>query len=85
WTAWQQARPQAAALAGDWSFSGHLPGKGELAGVMSVSAGEGDQFKLSVKGQYADGSPFNGEGSAILYNGYEWRGNVTVDGVVMRQ
>ncbi|MGE8313553.1 MAG: quinohemoprotein amine dehydrogenase subunit alpha, partial [Pseudomonas protegens] len=85
WKAWQQARPQAAALAGDWSFSGHLPGKGELAGVMSASAGEGDQFKLSVKGQYADGSPFNGEGSAILYNGYEWRGNVTVDGVVMRQ
>ncbi|MGC5702174.1 quinohemoprotein amine dehydrogenase subunit alpha [Pseudomonas sp. NFXW11] len=85
WRAWQQARPQAAALAGDWSFSGHRPGKGELSGVMSVSAGAGDQFKLNIQGQYADGSPFNGQGSAILYNGYEWRGNVTVDGVVMRQ
>ncbi|PYY78095.1 quinohemoprotein amine dehydrogenase subunit alpha [Pseudomonas sp. TKO26] len=85
WKAWQQSRPQAEALAGNWSFSGHLPGKGELAGVMSVSAGEDDQFKVNVKGQYADGSPFNGQGSAILYNGYEWRGNVTVDGVVMRQ
>jgi len=85
WKAWQQARPSAASLVGDWSFSGHLPGKGELAGVMSVSAGEGDQFKVGVKGQYADGSPFNGQGSAILYNGYEWRGNVSVDGVLMRQ
>lgn len=85
WNAWQQARPQAEALAGDWSFSGHLPGKGELAGVMSVASAGADQFKVTVKGQYADGSSFNGEGSAILYSGYEWRGNVTVDGVVMRQ
>ena len=70
---------------GDWSFSGHLPGKGELAGVMTVSADGSDTFKVSVKGQYADGTPFNGDGSAILYTGYEWRGNVTIDGVTMRQ
>ncbi|WP_085630819.1 quinohemoprotein amine dehydrogenase subunit alpha [Pseudomonas sp. R16(2017)] len=85
WQAWLKTAPKAAALAGDWSFSGHLPGKGELAGVMSVTADGSDTFKVSVKGQYADGSPFNGDGSAILYSGYEWRGNVTVDGVTLRQ
>jgi quinohemoprotein amine dehydrogenase alpha subunit len=85
WTTWLKTAPKADSLAGDWSFSGHLPGKGELAGVMTVRADGADQFKVSVKGQYADGSPFNGEGSAILYTGYEWRGNVTIDGVVMRQ
>jgi len=85
WKAWQKTAPKAETLVGDWSFSGHLPGKGELAGVMSVSASGDDQFKVAVKGQYADGSPFNGDGSAILYSGYEWRGNVTIDGVVMRQ
>jgi len=85
WKDWLKSRPHAEALLGDWSFSGHLPGKGELAGVMSVSAAGGDQFKVAVKGQYADGSPFNGDGSAILYNGYEWRGNVSIDGVTMRQ
>ncbi|RAI67256.1 quinohemoprotein amine dehydrogenase subunit alpha [Pseudomonas fluorescens] len=85
WKKWQSVAPKADALVGDWSFSGHLPGKGELAGVMSVSADGSDTFKVSVKGQYADGSPFNGDGSAILYTGYEWRGNVTIEGVTMRQ
>ncbi|WP_095147283.1 quinohemoprotein amine dehydrogenase subunit alpha [Pseudomonas sp. Irchel s3b6] len=85
WKNWQKTAPKADALVGDWSFSGHLPGKGELAGVMSIGASGDDQFKVAVKGQYADGSPFNGDGSAILYTGYEWRGNVTIDGVVMRQ
>ena len=85
WKQWLSRAPKAEALVGDWSFSGHLPGKGELAGVMSVAADGSDQFKVSVKGRYADGSPFNGEGSAILYSGYEWRGNVSIDGVTMRQ
>jgi quinohemoprotein amine dehydrogenase alpha subunit len=85
WANWLKARPQADALVGEWSFSGQLPGKGELSGTMSVSADGSDQFKVAVKGQYADGSPFNGDGSAILYNGYEWRGNLKIDGVAMRQ
>ncbi|SDZ67050.1 quinohemoprotein amine dehydrogenase, alpha subunit [Pseudomonas sp. NFIX28] len=85
WAKWLASAPKAEALVGDWSFSGHLPGKGELAGVMSVAADGNDSFKVGIKGQYADGSPFNGEGSAILYSGYEWRGNVSIDGVPLRQ
>ncbi|MCY1410768.1 quinohemoprotein amine dehydrogenase, alpha subunit [compost metagenome] len=85
WKDWQKNMPKAEAMVGQWSFSGHLPGKGELGGVMTVSANGADQFKVAVDGQYADGSPFKGEGSAILYSGYEWRGNVVVDGVAMRQ
>jgi len=85
WTDWQKERAQAASLAGDWSFSGHMPGKGDLAGMMKVVGAGNDQFKVTVKGSYADGSPFNGEGGAVLYNGYEWRGSVTIDGVPMRQ
>ncbi|AKA23515.1 quinohemoprotein amine dehydrogenase, alpha subunit [Pseudomonas chlororaphis] len=85
WKTWQASAPNSAALVGDWSFSGHMPGKGELAGVMSVSADGGDTFKVGLKGQYADGTPFNGDGSAILYSGYEWRGNVNIDGVTLRQ
>lgn len=85
WATWLASAPKAETLVGDWSFSGHLPGKGELAGVMSVAADGNDTFKVGIKGQYADGSPFNGEGSAILYSGYEWRGNVSIDGVSMRQ
>lgn len=85
WKQWQSVAPKSDTLVGDWSFSGHLPGKGDVAGVMSVTADGKDTFKVSVKGQYADGTPFNGDGSALLYSGYEWRANVNIDGVAMRQ
>lgn len=85
WTDWQQQRPEAAKLAGDWSFSGHVPSKGDVRGVMSATVSGKDAFDVSLKGEYADGTPFNGSGSAILFNGYEWRGNLEVDGVAMRQ
>ncbi|MCU1734397.1 MULTISPECIES: quinohemoprotein amine dehydrogenase subunit alpha [unclassified Pseudomonas] len=85
WSDWQKSMPKAATLAGTWSFSGHLPGKGELNGVMTVSPESGDRFKVSLDGQYADGTPFKGQGTAMLYSGYEWRGTVDVDGVSMRQ
>ncbi|MCY1271755.1 quinohemoprotein amine dehydrogenase, alpha subunit [compost metagenome] len=85
WSDWQKSMPKAESLAGQWSFAGHMPGKGELAGSMEVASSGGDNFKVTVKGQYADGSPFNGEGTAVLYSGYEWRGNLKIDGVAMRQ
>lgn len=85
WAQWQQARPKADALPGQWAFSGHMLAKGDVRGVMTVSAGEGDTFKVEVNGSYADGTPFTGSGSAILYNGYEWRGNVKVGDSNLRQ
>lgn len=85
WSDWQKAKPDAKALPGQWSFSGHMLAKGDVRGMMTVKAGAGDQFSVSLEGQYADGTPFAGSGSAILYNGYEWRGNLKVDGVAMRQ
>ncbi|MCV6611385.1 MAG: quinohemoprotein amine dehydrogenase subunit alpha [Amphritea sp.] len=83
WNQWQQMAKQP--LSGSWSFSGQMPGKGDLRGVMTVSGGQGDQYKVKVDGEYADGSAFKGSGSAIVYTGYEWRANLTVDGVKMRQ
>lgn len=85
WADWQKARPGADALPGQWSFSGHMLAKGDVRGVMTVTADAGDSFTLQVNGTYADGTPFTGSGSAILYNGYEWRGNVKVGDIAMRQ
>ena len=85
WSDWQQSKPEAETLVGKWSFAGHMPSKGEVAGTMQVTGGEGDQFKLIVDGEYADGTPFKGQGSAVLYSGYEWRGSVDIGGVAMRQ
>ncbi|WP_017938219.1 quinohemoprotein amine dehydrogenase subunit alpha [Zestomonas thermotolerans] len=85
WSKWQQERPAPTALVGRWSFSGHMPTRGDLHGVMSVEGGEGDNFRISLDGRYADGKPFKGKGSAILFTGHEWRANVEIDGVAMRQ
>lgn len=85
WSAWQKERPAAQTLAGQWSFSGNMLAKGDVRGVMSVSAEPGDTFKLSIDGQFDDGSPFKGSGSAILYNGYEWRAQVQIGDAPMRQ
>ncbi|MFT0212309.1 quinohemoprotein amine dehydrogenase subunit alpha [Pseudomonas sp. F1_0610] len=85
WDKWKKDKPASDSLKGTWSFSGHYTGKGEVRGTMSVEPTTNDEFKVQVTGQYADGKPFNGEGTAIVYNGYEWRANITIDGVVMRQ
>ncbi|WP_136679616.1 quinohemoprotein amine dehydrogenase subunit alpha [Neptunomonas sp. XY-337] len=83
WESWKAA-PKAD-LAGRWSFSGQLPGKGDLHGTMTVVAKQGDRYEVSVDGQYADGSPIKGSGRAIVYTGYEWRADLTIDGVKVRQ
>jgi len=85
WADWQKARPKSEVLRGQWTFSGHMLTKGDVRGEMSIAGAEGDGFKVEIKGQYADGTPFQGSGSAILYNGYEWRGNVKIGDTSMRQ
>ncbi|WP_286240513.1 quinohemoprotein amine dehydrogenase subunit alpha [Neptuniibacter halophilus] len=83
WENWQKAKK--VPMDGNWSFSATMPGKGDLRGVMTISGGKNDLYKVSVKGEYADGSAFTGKGSAIVYTGYEWRANLEIDGVKMRQ
>lgn len=85
WDKWSKNMPSAGSFKGSWSFAGHYTGKGEVRGVMQVEPTEGDRFSVRVTGEYADGTPFSGEGTAVLYSGHEWRANITVDDVVMRQ
>lgn len=83
WSNWLKAGKKD--LSGAWSISGYLPGKGNYDAVLEAQAAGNDEYTLSVKGQYADGTPLNGSGKAIVYAGYEWRASLTVDGVKMRQ
>lgn len=85
WEQWQSDKPEAASLVGTWSFSGHYTGEGEVRGRMEVSAKANDQFDVKLDGYYADGRPFSGSGTAVLYNGYEWRANIKVGEHTMRQ
>ena len=86
---WQQWKTSARApVAGRWSVSGHLPGKGDFHATMTVAA-KGkearDQYALALDGAYADGEKLIGRGAAVIYTGYEWRGKLEINGVEMRQ
>ncbi|MBY4676630.1 quinohemoprotein amine dehydrogenase subunit alpha [Marinobacterium arenosum] len=83
WQQWQQAeKPK---LAGSWAVAGYLPGKGAFDGRLTVRDSGDDRYSVLIEGRYADGSPLSGGGSAVVYAGYEWRANLTVDGIKMRQ
>lgn len=84
WKQWQARAPQA--VKGEWSMSGHLTGRGGFSGVMKVAAGAGqDHYTLAFDGRWDDGKPMQGKGQALIYTGYEWRGDLVVDGTPMRQ
>ncbi|MDR7152757.1 quinohemoprotein amine dehydrogenase [Hydrogenophaga palleronii] len=84
WTDWKARAP--VNPVGRWTVAGRWPGKGEYAGVMAVAAGaSADRYTVSLDGTWADGSELKGSGPALVYTGYEWRADLDVDGVKMRQ
>ena len=83
WDQWQAApKPE---FVGQWSFAVHQPGRGDGSGLMTVTKQEGDQYKVSMDGSWADGTPLKGSGSAIVYTGFEWRAEIDLGGVITRQ
>lgn len=83
WQQWQAVTKQP--LSGRWAVHGFLPEKGNFDATMRVTMPSKDHYQISLEGTYADGSPITGQGEAVVYTGYEWRGTLTVDGVKMRQ
>lgn len=85
-TAWQQWQGQPAQpVGGDWVVSGHKSGQGGFSGVMKVVAGKDDRHTLSFEGRWDDGTAMKGKGQALVYTGYEWRGDLEIDGVAYQQ
>lgn len=83
WSQWQKAiKP---VITGEWRFSGNMPGKGALEGTMAISGSDAEGYQLNLAGNYADGSAFKGRGQGVVYTGYEWRANVNIGGIKMRQ
>ncbi|ANG65212.1 quinohemoprotein amine dehydrogenase subunit alpha [Marinobacterium aestuarii] len=83
WTQWQASAK--ADPAGQWRLIGQIPGRGEMNATLSARRSGDDLYSLELVGQYADGTALSGSGQAIVYTGYEWRGEIEVDGVAMRQ
>jgi len=84
WTDWKAKAP--ISPTGTWTVAGNWPGKGEYAGQMEIRAdASADRYAVDFKGTFADGSPLAGSGQAIVYTGYEWRADLDLNGVKMRQ
>ncbi len=83
WTDWQAAPKPA--LEGRWRLVGQVPGKGFFSAVMSAELEQADHYALTLEGQYSNGERISGEGSAIVYTGYEWRASLQIDGENYRQ
>lgn len=83
WDEWKKA-PKAD-LQGSWAVAGYMPDRGEYSATLTVMPNKKDDYILLINGHYADGSKLSGSGSAVIYNGYEWRGSIVVDGRDMRQ
>jgi quinohemoprotein amine dehydrogenase len=75
WAAWQ-ARMRAPKLDGRWLVTGHIPGKGNFYGEMTMERGSADDefaTRVTLK-SVNDGTTITRSGQGLVYAGYSWRG-----------
>ncbi len=85
WDDWQAAEKNAPD--GSWAMSGHVPGEGDFSAVMSVtpSPDRPDNYRVEIRGHYADGGAMYASGTALLYTGFEWRSRLKIGEEVFNQ
>lgn len=82
WTEWTVAR-QPAALAGTWALTGYVPGKGPIAGTVTIAADPQapDSFTTDARYRFTKtGEAEHRQGRAVVYTGFQWRGRSSVTG-----
>lgn len=72
WTEWVKAPKKSPE--GRWRVVGHQPGVGAFEGTAEVKPSE-EAFAVHYALTYADGTRKESEGKAVVYTGYEWRGD----------
>lgn len=72
WRAWSKAKHRPAS--GRWVVAGDRPGWGHYTGIMTVRAKGKDRYDLTYELRFGAGNTVRGQGEAIIYTGYEWRG-----------
>ncbi|MEW6320160.1 MAG: quinohemoprotein amine dehydrogenase subunit alpha [Acidobacteriota bacterium] len=79
WAAWSASmRPPR--LEGEWALSGWEPGRGPIAGRVTIAAvaGAPDEFTTTIRWTYARGGQTVARaGRAVVYTGFQWRGRST--------
>jgi quinohemoprotein amine dehydrogenase len=76
WNAWKEREP--VDLSGRWRFVGRDPRAGDYEGVATIESTGADTYSVALEATYADGQQVEGEGSGIVYTGFEWRSRVTL-------
>lgn len=83
WRQWQKAKK--ANFEGRWVLSGHMAGKGQMVGTMRVERIGEDNYTIIMNGIFSNGQSISGKGKAVVYTGYDWRAQLTLDGEIYRQ
>jgi quinohemoprotein amine dehydrogenase len=75
WQAWREREP--ADLSGEWRLVGRDSRVGDYEGVATIERTGDDTYAVRVETTYANGLQLDGEGTAIVYTGFEWRSRTT--------
>lgn len=78
WQAWKDGGSPV--MAGVWRVAGYVPGKGGYEGTAKILSPETGGMQVTYDLNYADGAKLSGVTNAMLYTGYEWRGQGQFDG-----
>lgn len=73
WETWAKNKREVP-LEGTWTVSGHEIGRGDLIGTADVVRTDADEFDVTWKLAFSDGSAETRTGKGVLYAGYSWRG-----------
>lgn len=73
WRKWSAAEHRP--VDGRWTVAGERPGQGAYTGTMTVRAKGRDRFDVAYELHFDGGNTVRGQGDAVVYTGYEWRGS----------
>ncbi|HEX5050940.1 MAG TPA: quinohemoprotein amine dehydrogenase subunit alpha [Planctomycetota bacterium] len=73
WESWTKNRREVP-LAGTWTVFGHETGRGDLVGTAELRRSDADEYEVSWRLAFADGTTVQRAGRGFLYAGYSWRG-----------
>jgi quinohemoprotein amine dehydrogenase len=74
WQTWREKQP--VDLSGEWRFVGRDSRVGDYEGVATIESTGDDTYAVTIESTYGDGRELDGEGSGIVYTGFEWRSRI---------
>lgn len=84
--AWEEWQKHARAdLTGSWLVHGHEPGHGDFWGTALITRSGEAEYEAVYALESDTGEHRNGNSKAIVYSGFEWRGNAQLAGRALRE